>query len=1415
MSMFLHVRRYTVFVGLLGLFSFGALFPGSAGAQVDSTLELRFKRVDPSQYPLIRCYIQLRLGQRLRYDITKGNFTIFENGELMRIIRLTCPDPQEIDPISVALVLDRSWSMKSLGRMDSARSALHTFIDLLSCYPKGCDEAALISFARDATVDQPFTSDKAALHRAIDNVKFGSYTNVWDAVLLAVQLTAQRSSKLKAIIVLTDGEHNVVPIDAKKSAALSAARAAGIPIFTIGLQLRRPRARADLRELADATNGKFFDAVSPADLLEIYLKISEILNQDELDCILEYETYPCQDGTMRRVKIIADAFGRIDSAFQTYFAPADSGTYTSIGLRLPSMQVSGRDTFQVPVFLENFIPDTAFKGFDALVRFDRTKLELLGVSVAGTISEGLNVTTRDVPEGVRVSADGFLTPMPNSGILFNLRFTARDFPDDLQAVVSIGELTFRNRCLKPFPKDGIIDILSRRTAFSLVCSVPDSIHWDAGAGAFVPNPFQVSVNVTNTGPREFGHVRAILRLSTGATIEGTRSDTLELTPSILTRNQGGTAAWTVRVLPTAPDTLSGCVIVQTDRTPDDTCCFRIPAPRRGPVLNLLCSAPDTIFYTGDGYTPRPIPVSITVVNTGDTPAYPVNVSLSQTEFLRLGRQERSFKPVEPSRLNPGDTGRAVFFLRATGRLQPGVDTIRMVVTAQGYGPLHCERIVVIMPAFLPELAVTCTMPDTIRFNNITGKYEPDPFAFTARIVNTGSIPVTEVRAVFSYHAGLTLDSGETPVKAIPGGTLLPGGRADLAWMVRAVPHSQPSLDTGSVFVSGKGGIGEAFAECSATTNVGVQRLPVLSIRCSAPDSLQYVDSVYAPDPFRYTVTVTNTGSVPAFDVSGIVLLPPDILLARGEQTKQSAASNPLMPGASATFGWNLSPRDRASGGRVGICAQVSTRNLEATTCCDSVYIPPVSKAFLALECSSLDSVSADLDNNRYVPESFPVVARIRNTGNRTARNVSATLIPVQGVSVADPTTQRASPPDLGPGEETRITWTLRPRPRSSGGTLSFTLLVNSSDTRQTQCSLPVYVPALPASKLSLDCAAPDTIAFDHARGVYDPNPFTVSVRVRNLSVTTARAVAVSCAVGPGLALADGELQTKPVIPSVLATGEEGETSFEVYALRKDSTEERWIRFFGRAYNAPEVECRAATVVVGAPRTAVLSLPENVLIGYEQKVPVPVFIDNTAGKDITSFDIRLAFDPAAVGFVDAFTTGTLSDKWLNMRWRNAGEGLVDISASSSVPLQGSGPLLYITFEGRYAGEENTLSVKQTPVQFRRAELAEGQVRTTTVDGTITTTGVCLVPLQGGSALLQNRPNPFNPSTTIPFVITLPGHVTLKIYDRLGRLVAVPVDETLPAGKHTVTFTASGLPSGVYFYQLQTINETFTRPMILAR
>ncbi|MGB5531376.1 MAG: T9SS type A sorting domain-containing protein, partial [Ignavibacteriaceae bacterium] len=105
----------------------------------------------------------------------------------------------------------------------------------------------------------------------------------------------------------------------------------------------------------------------------------------------------------------------------------------------------------------------------------------------------------------------------------------------------------------------------------------------------------------------------------------------------------------------------------------------------------------------------------------------------------------------------------------------------------------------------------------------------------------------------------------------------------------------------------------------------------------------------------------------------------------------------------------------------------------------------------------------------------------------------------------------------------------------------------------------------------------------------------------------------------------------------------------------------------------------------------------------------------------------------------------------------------------------------------------------------------------VYGDTTTVGVEdeETPIAANFKLEQNYPNPFNPKTNIQYAISNRQFVTLKVYDVLGNEIASLVNEEKPAGEYEVEFDATGLPSGIYFYQLKAGNFVETKKMLLIK
>ena len=132
-------------------------------------------------------------------------------------------------------------------------------------------------------------------------------------------------------------------------------------------------------------------------------------------------------------------------------------------------------------------------------------------------------------------------------------------------------------------------------------------------------------------------------------------------------------------------------------------------------------------------------------------------------------------------------------------------------------------------------------------------------------------------------------------------------------------------------------------------------------------------------------------------------------------------------------------------------------------------------------------------------------------------------------------------------------------------------------------------------------------------------------------------------------------------------------------------------------------------------------------------------------------------------------------------------------------------------------EAPVSASHHPLRFAKgggdrpyAEVAFNQIKVYNYSLDIPTSTEDLTGLETPVAfeLKQNYPNPFNPTTVIPYSVGEAGHVSLKVYDALGREVATLVNSTQAAGTHEARFDASNLSSGVYFYRVE-VGDSFTQ------
>lgn len=142
---------------------------------------------------------------------------------------------------------------------------------------------------------------------------------------------------------------------------------------------------------------------------------------------------------------------------------------------------------------------------------------------------------------------------------------------------------------------------------------------------------------------------------------------------------------------------------------------------------------------------------------------------------------------------------------------------------------------------------------------------------------------------------------------------------------------------------------------------------------------------------------------------------------------------------------------------------------------------------------------------------------------------------------------------------------------------------------------------------------------------------------------------------------------------------------------------------------------------------------------------------------------------------------------------------------------------LTVTGTVPDADSRLAVGQLVAGFDAGTIFDAYIDYAVINYTQFITDVDEKDIPGNFSyrLEQNYPNPFNPVTNIKFSLSSMQHVSLKVYDLLGREVAVLVNGEKPSGNHEVTFNGYSLTSGVYLYRLQTEAYSETKKMMLLK
>jgi len=242
-------------------------------------------------------------GGRHVGNLTADDFDILEDGKPQQLQYFSHAETA----LSVSLLLDSSSSMEE--RMPLAQKAAMEFVAKL----RPNDIAEIVDFDSRVQTLQPFTTDRRLLESAIQGVKAGGSTSLYNAIYITlralenVRPTREDDIRREVIVVLSDGDDTSSLVTFEET--IEGAKRSSAVIYTIGLGLEEPSTRSGtsitgefaLRRLAQETGGRMFTPKRAEELSNVYTQIAdELSDQYVLGYLSRNERH---DGRWRSVAV--------------------------------------------------------------------------------------------------------------------------------------------------------------------------------------------------------------------------------------------------------------------------------------------------------------------------------------------------------------------------------------------------------------------------------------------------------------------------------------------------------------------------------------------------------------------------------------------------------------------------------------------------------------------------------------------------------------------------------------------------------------------------------------------------------------------------------------------------------------------------------------------------------------------------------------------------------------------------------------------------------------------------------------------------------------------------------------------------------------------------------------------------------
>ncbi len=295
------MRKLNYLFTILVLVAF-SLWPLATASAQGEEPQIRITQVDNSKFPNVTVYVSVTNAAGEPVGVDPSTIQIYENGQLMQPVNIQGGGETVGEapiPVTTMLVMDISGSMDKNDKLAAAKEAAKSYVSQMR--PE--DQTGLIAYDTQVYTIQPVTADKAALTNAIDGLKSGSDTAMYNALIEAEKALEPVSGR-KAIIVLTDGLDNKsqsTPEDVIAGIGQSGLTISAIGFGDVGTVGQAGLNEAALKSLAEQAGGIYGFAADSEALKGLYQQQSRVLQSEQRITYVSPSTL--RDGVNRNLTV--------------------------------------------------------------------------------------------------------------------------------------------------------------------------------------------------------------------------------------------------------------------------------------------------------------------------------------------------------------------------------------------------------------------------------------------------------------------------------------------------------------------------------------------------------------------------------------------------------------------------------------------------------------------------------------------------------------------------------------------------------------------------------------------------------------------------------------------------------------------------------------------------------------------------------------------------------------------------------------------------------------------------------------------------------------------------------------------------------------------------------------------------------